>query len=263
MRGPTRSEPPRPPAAPGETIVTSTCGHNCGGRCVVNAHVRDGRIVRISTDPRKWTPEDVPLHACVRGFGQLERLNHPDRLTHPLRRVGPRGSGRFERIGWGATLDAGAPHMLRLPDPHGPAAIRDCSRTGSLSMLHSRSTVKRLLYMFGGCTELWTNISAEAEVYAGHQTYREKADYKSAGREPTDYVNSRLILMWGWSPADGTFGTGTLQYLKLAKQRGVQFICVDPRRTRTSWELAEQHVFIRPSTDTAALVATAYVILSA
>ena len=100
-------------------------------------------------------------------------------------------------------------------------------------MLHSRSTVKRLLYMFGGCTELWTNISAEAEVYAVRQTYGAKADYKSAGREPTDYVNSRLILMWGWSPADGTFGTGTLQYLKLAKQRGVKIICVDPRRTRT------------------------------
>ena len=49
-------EAPRPAAAPGETIVTSTCGHNCGGRCVVNAHVRDGRIVRISTDPRTWTP---------------------------------------------------------------------------------------------------------------------------------------------------------------------------------------------------------------
>ncbi|HEY7203427.1 MAG TPA: molybdopterin-dependent oxidoreductase, partial [Methylomirabilota bacterium] len=156
MRSPIRYETPRPPAAPGETIVTSTCGHNCGGRCVVNAHVRDGRIVRISTDPRKWTPEEAPLHACVRGFGQLERLNHPDRITHPLRRVGPRGAGRFERVGWDEALDEVARRMLRIRDAHGPAAILDCSRTGSLSMLHSRSTVKRLLYMFGGCTELWT-----------------------------------------------------------------------------------------------------------
>ena len=85
MARPIVYEAPRPPAAPGETVVTSTCGHNCGGRCVVNAHVRDGRIVRISTDPRKWTPEVAPLHACVRGFGQLERLNHPDRVVHPLR----------------------------------------------------------------------------------------------------------------------------------------------------------------------------------
>lgn len=255
-------EAPRPVAAPGESVVTSTCGHNCGGRCAVNAHVRDGRIVKISTDPRKWTPEVPPLHACVRGFGQLERVYHPDRLRHPLRRVGPRGAGRFERITWDEALDEVARQMLRIRDAYGPAAILDCSRTGSLSMLHSRTTVQRLLHMFGGCTELWSNLSAEAEDFAVRTTFGELVDRKSAGREPTDYVNSRLIIMWGWSPGDGTFGTGTLQYLKWAKKHGVRIVCVDPRRTRSSHDLADEHVFIRPSTDTAALIAMAYVIAS-
>src|SRR2546422_2816780 len=68
--------------------------------------------------------------------------------------------------------------------------------------------------------------------------------------------------MWGWSPADGTFGTGTLQYLKWAKKQGVRIVCVDPRLTRSSHELADEHVFIRPSTDAAALIAMAYVIAS-
>jgi len=254
-------EAPRVAAGPGETVVTSTCGHNCGGRCVVNAHVRDGRIVRISTDPRKWTSEVPPLHACVRGFGQLERVNHPDRLLHPLRRTGPRGPGQFERIGWDEALDEVAAQMLRVRDTYGPAAILDCSRTGSTSMLHSgRLNVQRLLHRFGGCTELWSNLSAEAEVFAVKHTYG--GEYKSSGREPTDYVNSRLIVMWGWAPGDGTFGTGTLQYLKLAKKHGTRVVCVDPRRTRTSWELADEHVFIRPSTDTAALIAMAFVIAS-
>jgi anaerobic dimethyl sulfoxide reductase subunit A len=254
-------EAPRVAPAPGETVVTSTCGHNCGGRCVVNAHVRDGRIVRISTDPRKWTPEVPPLHACVRGFGQLERVNHPDRLTRPLRRTGPRGAGQFEPIGWDEALDEVARQMLRVRDTYGPAAILDCSRTGSLSMLHAgRLNVQRLLHMFGGCTELWSNLSAEAEVFAVRHTYG--GEYKSSGREPTDYVNSRLIVMWGWSPGDGTFGTGTLQYLKLAKRHGTRIVCVDPRRTRSSWELADEHVFIRPSTDAAALIAMAFVIAS-
>jgi len=256
-------EAPRVAAKPGETVVTSTCGHNCGGRCVVNAHVSDGRIVKISTDPRRWTPEIPPLHACVRGFGQLERVNHPDRLLHPLRRTGPRGSGQFERIGWDEALDEVARQMRRIREAYGPAAILDCSRTGSLSMLHgSRATVQRLLHMFGGCTELWTNISAEAEVFAVRQTYGATADYKSAGREPTDYVNSRLIVMWGWSPGDGTFGTGTVQYLKWARKHGARIVCVDPRRTRSSWELADEHVFIRPSTDAAALIAMAHVIVT-
>ncbi len=255
-------EAPRVAAKPGESVVTSTCGHNCGGRCAVNAHVSDGQIVKISTDPRRWTPEMPPLHACVRGFGQAERVNHPDRLKHPLRRTGPRGSGQFERISWDEALDEVAHQMLRVRDTYGPAAILDCSRTGSLSTLHGRGVSQRFLHMFGGCTELWSNLSAEAEIFAVKQTYGAKAEYKSAGREPIDYVNSRLIVMWGWSPGDGTFGTGTMQYLKRAKHHGVRIVSVDPRVTRSSRQLADEHVFIRPSTDAAALIAMAYVITS-
>src|SRR6476659_68163 len=253
---------PRGPSRDGETVVTSTCGHNCGGRCVVNAHVVDGRIVKISTDPRKWTFELPPLHACVRGFGQVERVYHPDRLKQPLRRTGPRGSGRFEPISWDAALDEVAREMLRIRDAYGNAAILDASRSGNLSMLHNRTAAQRFLYMFGGCTELWSNMSAEAEIFSVRMTFGAKAVYKSAGREPTDYVNSKLILMWGWSPGDGTFGTGTYQYLRLAKKRGVRIVSIDPRRTRSSAVLADEHVFIQPSTDAAALIAMAYVIAS-
>ena len=249
-------------AREGETVVTSTCGHNCGGRCAVNAHVVDGRIVKISTDPRKWTPEMPPLHACARGFGQIERVYHPDRLRNPLRRTGPRGSGAFERVSWDEALDTVAREMVRIRAAHGNAAILDASRSGTLSMLHGRWAAQRFLHMFGGCTDLWSNMSAEAEVFAVRMTYGAKADYKSSGREPIDYVNSKLIVMWGWSPADMTFGTGTLQYLKWARKQGVRMVCVDPRQTRSSRELADEHVFIRPSTDAAALIAMAYVIAS-
>ena len=260
MAGRTLYEAPRVAARPGETVVTSTCGHNCGGRCVVNAHVVEGKIVKISTDPRKWTPEVPPLHACVRGFGQAERVYHPDRLQHPLRRTGPRGSGQFERVSWDEALDQIAREMLRIRAAHGNAAILDASRTGSLSMLHNRTAAQRFLYMFGGCTELWSNMSAEAEIFSVRMTYGAKAEYKTAGREPTDYPNSRLIIMWGWSPGDGTFGTGTFQYLKWARKQGVRIVCVDPRRTKSSLDLADEHVFIRPSTDAAALIAMAHVI---
>ena len=221
-------------AAPGETVVTSTCGHNCGGRCVVNAHVVDDRIVKISTDPARWQPELPPLHACARGVGQIERIYHPDRLQYPMRRVGPRGSGQFERISWDEALDTSPPRCCACAQTYGNAAILDASRSGSTSMLHGCGVPKRFFHMFGGCTDLWSNMSAEAEVFAVRMTFGAKADYKSSGREPTDYVNSKLILMWGWSPADGTFGTGTQQYLKEAKKKGVRIVCVDPRRTRTS-----------------------------
>jgi len=255
-------EAPRADAKPGETIVTSTCGHNCGGRCVVNAHVSDGRIVHISTDARRWDPDHPPLPACARGVGQIERTYHPDRLKYPMRRIGARGSGEFERITWDQALDTVAQEMLRIRQTYGNAAILDASRTGSQSMLHGRVAAQRFLNMFGGCTDLWSNMSAEAEVFSVRVTYGSKTEYKSAGREPSDFINSRLILMWGWSPGDGTFGTGTMHYLKWAKKNGTRIVCVDPRQTMTSRQLADEHVFIRPSTDAAALIAMAYVIVS-
>jgi anaerobic dimethyl sulfoxide reductase subunit A len=255
-------EAPRPVAKPGETVVTSTCGHNCGGRCVVNAHVIDGRIQKISTDSRRWNPDHPPLPACARGVGQIERVYHPDRLKYPMRRTGPRGSGQYERISWDEALDEVASELLRVRGKYGNGAIFDGSRSGNLSMLHNRTAAQRFLRMFGGCTELWSNMSCEAEVYSVRATFGTKTPYKAAGREPTDYVNSKLILMWGWSPADGTFGTGTPQYLKHAKEQGVRIVCIDPRRTRTSKQLADEHIFIRPSTDTAALIAMTYVIVS-
>ena len=95
MSSATIYEAPRPQGRAGETVITSTCGQNCGGRCVVNAHVVDGRIARISTDPRRWQPEQPSLPACARGVGQIERTYHPDRLKYPMRRVCKRGSGQF------------------------------------------------------------------------------------------------------------------------------------------------------------------------
>src|SRR5258708_4748520 len=127
---------PRRPNRAGETVVTSTCGHNCGGRCVVNAHVVDDRIVKISTDPARWQPELPPLHACARGVGQIERVYHPDRLQYPMRRVGPRGSGQFERVSWDDALDHVAAEMTRIGGAHGNAAILDWWRSAHTSMRH-------------------------------------------------------------------------------------------------------------------------------
>ena len=254
-------EAPRLAPKPGERVVTSTCGHNCGGRCVVNAHVTDGVITRITTDARRWNPEHPPLPACARGVGQVERTYHPDRLKYPMRRTGPRGSGQFERISWDEALDEVAAQLLRVRETYGNAAILDGSRSGSLSKLHGRSTALRFLHMFGGCSNLWSSMSNEAEIFSIRTVYGPDIHYKAAGREPTDYINSKLIWMWGWSPGDGTFGTGTMAYLKQAKDAGVRIVCIDPRRTRSSRQLADEHVFIRPSTDAAALIAMAQVIV--
>src|SRR5512147_1131228 len=85
--------------------------HNCGGRCLLIAYVRDGRIVRLDTDDRPDSVAAPQLRACVRGRSYLRRQYHPDRLTKPLRRVGKRGSGEFAPISWDEALDTLASQM--------------------------------------------------------------------------------------------------------------------------------------------------------
>jgi DmsA/YnfE family anaerobic dimethyl sulfoxide reductase A subunit len=244
-----------------EQVFSSTCAHNCGGRCIVRAHVRDGRIVGISTDDGPWTPELPALRACGRGMAAGDRVNRPDRLLYPQRRVGERGEGRFERCTWDEALDEVAAQMVRIRDQCGAAAILDCSRTGSTTMLHNRTVVARLLNMFGGCTELWGSLSNEAEIFAIDHTFGVKGRFKATGREGTDYVNSKLIIMWGWGPADGTFGTNTIQYLNRARQAGVKIVSVNPRRSPSLARMAERNYPIRPGTDTAMLLAMAWVMI--
>ena len=88
--------------------------HNCGGRCLLVAHVREGRIVRLDSDDRPDTVAAPQLRACVRGRSYLRRQYHPDRLTQPLRRAGPRGSGEFRPISWEEALDTLASQMERI-----------------------------------------------------------------------------------------------------------------------------------------------------
>ena len=232
MRGPIVYEAPRPAAAPGETVVTSTCGHNCGGRCVVNAHVRDGRIVRISSDPRKWTPELPPLHACVRGFGQAERRQSPRSAALPA------AAGRARAAGDASSGSPGTRRSTRSPARCGGSATptapprswtaRAPAALHAAQPRHRRAPaqhVRRLHRAVDATSRRRLRSSRSTRPTGPRPTTRARA----ASRSTTS--TRKLIVMWGWSPADGTFGTSTLQYLKRAKQAGVKIICVNPRRT--------------------------------
>ena len=79
-----------------EKIINSGCCHDCGGRCVLKVHVKNGKITRIETDNEK----EPQLRACSRGRAYRQRVYSEERLKYPLRRVGERGEGKFERISW-------------------------------------------------------------------------------------------------------------------------------------------------------------------
>ena len=108
------------------------CGHNCGGSCLLIAHVEDGVVRRITTD--ESLPDEsgaLQLRACLKGRAYRQRLYHPDRLKYPLKRVGERGAGGFERVGWDEALDTIAEKMLEIREKYGATSIMNMSHSGT------------------------------------------------------------------------------------------------------------------------------------
>jgi anaerobic dimethyl sulfoxide reductase subunit A len=148
-------------------IVPTSCLHNCGGRCLLKAHVKDGKIIRIETDGG----EQPQLRACARGRAYRQRVYAPDRLLYPLRRLGERGEGRFERISWDEALDVVASNLRRVKADYGNAAILFIGGSGSTGFVHGVRPVKHLLEQFGGFTGTWGIPSCEGTMFASLATY--------------------------------------------------------------------------------------------
>jgi anaerobic dimethyl sulfoxide reductase subunit A len=233
--------------------------HNCGGRCLLIAHVKDGMLTRLETDDRQ--PDrvaDPQLRACIRGRAYRHRQDHPDRLRYPMRRTGKRGEGRFERISWDQALDWLASELTRVKTTYGNSALFIPYGTGGYSQLNGRQTATRLLNLFGGSlgsynSYSWACISrATPTVYGTNIT----------GNQRQDWLNSRYILMWGWNPAEMRDGTNSDYFVKQARQQGARVVCIDPRMSLSAVSLADEWIPIRPGTDVAMMSAMVYVMLT-
>jgi anaerobic dimethyl sulfoxide reductase subunit A len=236
------------------TIVPTGCCHDCGGRCVLKAHVKDGEIIRFETD-NGGQPQ---IRACLRGRAYRQRVYHPDRLKHPLRRVGERGEGKFEKVSWDEALDEVAHHMKRIKETFGNSAIFLAAGSGNQGMLHGPIPVGLMLHAFGGYTRVWGIPSYEGPLFASMATY----GTIRTGNSRDDLLNSRMVIMWGWNPANTIWDPETSLTLARVKEQGTRMVAVDPRFTDTAAVLAHQWIPIRPGTDTAMLLAMAYVIIS-
>jgi len=234
-------------------IVNTGCCHDCGGRCVLKAHVKDGRVIRLESD----TGEAPQIRACMRGRAYRQRLYSPDRLQHPLRRVGKKGAGKFERISWDEALDEVAGKLRHVKETYGNASIVLLASGGNQGMLHGPLPVGAMLQEFGGFTRTWGIASYEGAMYASMATY----GTIRTGNSREDLLNSKLVILWGWNPAVTIQDPGTSLMLARVKEKGTKIVVVDPRYSDTAATFGQQWIPIRPGTDSAVLIAMAYVIL--
>lgn len=235
--------------------------HNCGGRCLLNAHIVDGKIVRLDTDDRPDTIAAPQLRACARGRAYLRRQYHPDRLLYPLKRAGKRGEGKFVRISWDEALGEVSSQMVRIKSEYGNDALFVPYGTGSYNQLNGSHVARRLMNLFGGCLGIYNSYSWGATNIATPTVYGTLV----TGNQRQDWLNSRYIIMWGWNPAEMRDGTNSDYFIKLARDaegRGARVVCIDPRHSLSAAALADEWIPIRPGTDAAMMSAMAYVMLT-
>lgn len=251
-----------------ETVTWSACTVNCGSRCPLRMHVVDGEIKYVETDNTGDDNYDGlhQVRACLRGRSMRRRVYNPDRLKYPMKRVGKRGEGKFERISWEEAFDTIASNMQRLIKDYGNESIYLNYGTGTLGGTMTRSwppgktLIARLMNCCGGYLNHYGDYSS-AQIAAGlNYTYGGWAD----GNSPSDIENSQLVVLFGNNPGETRMsGGGVTYYLEQARQKSnARMIIVDPRYTDTGAGREDEWIPIRPGTDAALVSALAWVMIT-
>lgn len=246
-----------------DTVIPTCSALNCGGKCLIKAHIKDGQIVRITTDddPRDKNAdnEQFPqIRACVRGRGYRRHIYSPDRIKKPLKRVGKRGEGKFEEISWEAAIKIIAKENNRIKEKYGPASRYSIYATGQTGTVGSGDTmIQRLLGFDGGYLGRYSNYSSGQHGAATPFTFGEE----SAASSSNTLLDSKLIILHGMNPAETIFGHMNM-YLRMAKAKGAKIYTIDPRKTDTNVAFADDWFPVKPSTDNALIAAMAYVMFT-
>ncbi|MFH1488567.1 MAG: molybdopterin-dependent oxidoreductase [Pseudomonadota bacterium] len=216
----------------------------CHPRCGLLLEMEDGRAVRVKGDP------DHPITRgmiCPRGRLMIDHLYHPDRINYPLKRMGDRGSGRWEQVRWDQALDEVA---ARLEDLRGKYGAETLAFTHGTKRTYHWDE-RRFHNLFGT-----PNICGANNVCMCPSQAVEYATY--GGFSWGDVSRTKCLVLWGHGPSQSNFGL--FGQISMAKKNGARLIVVDPRRIREA-EMADLWLPIRPGTDVALMLGWIRVII--
>ena len=211
--------------------------------------VRDGIAERLSGDPGHPFNRGT---LCAKVNHYLERVYHPDRVLHPLKRSGAKGEARFVRVSWDEALADIAARWKTTIDESGPEALLPYSSAGVQGLVQMASLDRRL---FGsmGCSGLERNICGAVAAAGLSSTIG-----TGTGIDPEQIVHSRYVVLWGTNTIVTNLHFWPL--VREAQRRGAKVVAVDPIRTRTA-ESVDWHIQIKPSSDAALALAMMHVIV--
>ena len=228
----------------------SVCALDCPDTCALVLNINEaGRATKLSGDKTHPTTRGF---LCAKVTKYLEREYHPDRLFYPLRRVGAKGEGKFERISWDAALDEIANRLDGIAREHGPEAILPYSYAGTMGILNGAGMDRRFFHRLGA-SRLDRTICSSAGGAA-----LQLSQGIRLGMEPEQFAGAKLIIAWGAN----VLGTNVhlWPWIVEARRNGAKFYTIDPVKNRTG-RAADKHFAIHPGSDLALALGLMHVIL--
>jgi anaerobic selenocysteine-containing dehydrogenase len=232
-----------------EKIVRVACPHDCPDTCAMLVTVQGGVATKIQGDPSMPFTDGT---LCTKVAHYLERTYSPDRLQHPLKRVGRKGEGRFRKIGWDEALDEIAARLKALA-AEDPATILPCSYAGTMGMVQYMSMDRRFFNRLGASQLDRTLCSS-----AGKQGLKATLG-GSVGMDPERFDEAKLILLWGANPVVSNLHLWSR--VQEAKRRGATVVAIDPYRSLSA-EKCTRHLALLPGTDGALALGMMHVLIT-
>lgn len=230
------------------TIGHSACPHDCPSTCALEVEILDGRRVGAvqGAAANSYTAGVI----CAKVKRYAERIHHPARLTHPLLRTGPKGSGSFRRIAWDEALDRVAAAVTEVAARYGTEAVWPFYYAGTMGLVQ-RDGINRLRHVMRYSRQKLTICTslAEAGWWAGVG--------QSRGLDPREMALSDLIVVWGGNPVSTQINVMP-HIARARKQRGARLVVIDPYRSPTA-AVADLHLPVRPGTDGALACAVMHI----
>ena len=220
------------------TFVRGACPHDCPDTCALLTEVSDGLAVKVRGNP---THAHTHGTLCAKVNKYTERTYHPERVLHPLKRVGPKGSGQFQQVSWDEALSDIAARLQSIASS-APEAILPYSYAGTMGLVQSEGMAARFFHKLGASL-LDRTICASAGTEGLIHTLGGKV-----GMKVEFFAQSKLIVIWGSNSI--TSNLHFWRYVQEAKRDGAKIWCIDPRHTETA-EKCHEHIQLLPGTDAA------------
>ena len=233
-----------------QRVARSVCPHDCPSTCALDVEIIDERTIG-----RVRGAKDDPYTAgviCEKVARYAERIHHPDRLTHPLRRIGRKGEGRWQQIGWAEAFDEIVARWEAIEAEFGPEAIWPYFYAGTMGHVH-RDGINRLRYARGYSDQYDTICTGAAwpGFLAGTGLL--------AGPNPELMAEADCVVIWGTNAVNTQVNVMT-HAMRARKERGARIVAVDIYMNGTM-EQADLPILLRPGSDGAFALGVMHVLL--